>query len=154
ERQAQPGGHLLLVFGVLAGQAEDVPGAGRAEVLEMVAEVTRLGRAATRAGDGVPAGRELDAGAAGHRIEVDDGAAGSERAKVDRFASGARQRERGQRRAGQVIGGAVIHWYRKIVGQRCEVDHTSTLTAAIFVSGYEETAGHDAWIHRDVRLAR
>ena len=75
ERQMQPLGGLALIIGVLGRQAEQVRHAQRFELGEMVAKAAGLRRAAARAGDVVPARRQIDARHAGARIDVKHGAA-------------------------------------------------------------------------------
>src|SRR6185503_7279976 len=72
ERKRQALGRLALIFGVLCAQAEDRR-AETCQLLEVVAESARLGRAASRPGDLVPALRGRAVGQPGPGIQIDDG---------------------------------------------------------------------------------
>ena len=86
----------------------------------MIAETARLRRAAARAGNGVPAGRQLPARPPGARIDVDDGAA-FELRKIDRAPVGRGQRQIRHAHARQVTRGAVVPRRRQIGGQQCRI---------------------------------
>jgi hypothetical protein len=75
--------------------------AERFEFGKMVAEAARLRRAAARAGNVVPARRQIDAGNAGPRIDVEDSAATQDR-HIEGAAARRWQREIGQRPSGQM----------------------------------------------------
>ena len=92
---------FALVSGVLGGQAVKLRDAERLEVGEVIAERTRLRRATARAGDAVPAGRQVLARPSGARIEVNDGASG-QLGQIDWRAVGCRQRDVRQPRACEV----------------------------------------------------
>jgi hypothetical protein len=64
-------GHLTLVVRLLRAERED-PDAELSELLVRVAEAAGLGRAAARAGDRVPARRQLLVGAAGAGVAEQD----------------------------------------------------------------------------------
>jgi len=69
EGQMKPIVNLALVISGLRAEPEDL-GAKPTNFCVIVAEGTRLGRAATRTGNLVPAGRKWNAGTTGHRICV------------------------------------------------------------------------------------
>ena len=98
---------LLLIGRVLRRQAEHLGDAELLQFGEMIAEAAGLRRAAARAGDVVPAGRQIDAGHAGARIEVEHGAA-FELGQIDGAAGGRRQRQVGQTHAGEMVGAAIV----------------------------------------------
>ena len=75
ERQVEAFDGFLLVRSVLRAQPEYGVNAEIAHFEVVIAKAARLGRAASRAGDVVPASGRRLIGAAGARIAIDDGPA-------------------------------------------------------------------------------
>jgi hypothetical protein len=104
---------LLLASSVLGAETEDA-GAVGAQLGVVIAEGARLRRAATGAGDIVPAGRDLLVWPAGSGVSVDNGPP-RQRGKVHGRAVCRREWDRRQRQSRQVGAGAVV-------GRNGEVD--------------------------------
>src|SRR4029077_14663945 len=87
--------------------------AERLELGKMVAETTGLRRAAARARNVVPAGRQFDARNSGARINIEDRATAQDR-NVEGAAAGCQQREIGQCATGQMARGTVVPRHREV----------------------------------------
>ena len=116
----QPPRHLALVFGFLGAEAEK-PNAGGLERPIMVAKGTRLGRAAARAGDQVPAVRRRNAGPPGARVGINHRPPGAEPREIDVLPARRPERDGRQGQARQMIAGAVIFRSRQSFRQHLRV---------------------------------
>ena len=86
----------------------------------MIAEAAGLRRAAARAGDRVPAGRQRLPGPSGARIDIDDGAA-LELRQIDLRAIGRGERDVRKPHAREMTRGAVVLRHRQIVRQHIRI---------------------------------
>src|SRR5215472_901889 len=109
----QPLRRLALIGGVLARQAIDLGDAERFELGKMIAKPARLRRAAARAGNVVPAGRRVDTGNAGARVDVKDGDA-LQLGQGHSRTGGRWQFDVRQAGAGEMPCAAIVDRYRQI----------------------------------------
>ena len=125
----QPLDRLALIVGRLRRQSEQLRHAEPLQLGEMVAKAAGLRRAAARARDAVPAGRQRLPGPAGARIDVDHGPARQAATGSTCAPSVAGKREVRQLRPGEMARRAVVLRDRQIVGQ----DHRIVQNSAIVI---------------------
>ena len=116
----QPPHHLALVFRFLGAETEEA-NAGGLEGPIMIAKGTRLGRAAARAGDQVPAVRRRNAGPPGARVGVNHRPPGTEPGEIDVLPVRRLKGDGGQGNARQMVTGAVIFRHRQSFRQHLRV---------------------------------
>ena len=109
----QPLSCLALVGRRLGTEAEKLD-AQTSELCMLVAEPTRLWRAAASARNEVPSVRQRRPWYARHRIAIDDRPRRGELVEPDGRPAGGCQRDRRERHADEMVAGAIVHRGRQL----------------------------------------